>query len=84
MNIYRIFDKILRPFCTRILCRKQPDTNEPEKLTKVKIGAFNYSIGIHHNDFTEKSFRQEEEKFCEVSQDTDALFVHTIKFLCIW
>ena len=53
-NIYRIFTKILCLVCARVCCHQHPDTNEPEKITKVKIRAFNYSIGIHQNDFTGK------------------------------
>ena len=45
--------------------------------------AFNYYIGIHQIDFVVKGFMLEEKKICEVSQDTNALFVHTIKFCCI-
>ena len=59
---------------------QHPNTNEPEELTKVNIMDFNYSVRLHHNSFINKSFRQEEEKFYEVSQDTDELSVHPIKF----
>ena len=55
-KIYRIFSKTLRPVCAKVCCHQHPDTNEPEEFTKVNIRAFNYSIGIHHNDFINKSF----------------------------
>ena len=40
-NIYRVFSKILRPVCVRVCCHQQPDTNELEEPTEVKIRAFN-------------------------------------------
>ena len=58
-NIYRVFQKLLHPVCARVLCYQHPDNNEPEELTKVKIGAFNSSVGLHHNEFTDKKIRQE-------------------------
>ena len=82
-KIYRVLSKILRPACARVFCYQQPNNNEMEELIKVKIGSFDYSAGLHQNDSIEKVFRQEEEKICEVSQDTDELFVHTTKFWCI-
>ena len=75
---------IIRPVCDRVFCYKQPNTNKTEKLARVKIGAFNYSASLHQNDFIDKSFIQEEGKFCEVSQDTDKCFVCTIKNQCIF
>ena len=53
------FMKYSARFCARFFCRQQPDTNKPEELTKFKIGAFNYSIGLHQNDFNDKFFWQE-------------------------
>ena len=55
-NIYRFFSKILRPVCARVCCHQQPDPNEPEELTKFKIGVFNSSVGLCQNDFIEKGF----------------------------
>ena len=83
-KIYSVFAKILRPVRAKVFYHQQPDNNEPEELTEVKIRAFNSSIGIHQNDFVENSCMQEEKNFCEVSQDTDALFIHLIKFSCIF
>ena len=40
-------------------------------------------IDTHHNDFTEKMFRQEDEKCCEASQGTDELLVYPFNFWCI-
>ena len=40
-------------FCARVFCYQQPNPNEPEELTKVKIRAFNYSVDIHQNYFIE-------------------------------
>ena len=46
----------------------------------MNIRDFNICICLLQNDFTLKRFRQGEEKCCEVSQDTDAFFVHTNTF----
>ena len=54
-NIYGFFSKIIRPVCARVFYNQQPDTNEPEELTKVKIRDFDYYVGLHHNDFIEKN-----------------------------
>ena len=75
------FSKILQPVCARVLCYQHPNPNELEELTKVKLRAFGSSIGIHQNDSVDDFFRQEEEKYCEASQDTDILFICLIKFL---
>ena len=73
-NIYKISDKIIHPLHARVCCYQQLNTNETEELTKVKFRAFDSSVGLHQNDFIEKNIRQEEEKCCEVSQDTAELF----------
>ena len=52
-----------------------------EELAKVNFREFYSSVGIHQNHFINKFSRNKEEKLCEVSQDTDKLFVHTINFL---
>ena len=62
---------MLRLIYSRVFCYQKTNTNEPEELTKFKIRTFDYFSGLHQNDFIEKSFGQEEDKFCEVSQDTD-------------
>ena len=82
-NINRIFAKIHHPNFARNCCCQQPDTNESAELTEVSIMAFNSSIGINYNDFIEDKFRQEKEKYREVSHDTDAFFGHPVKFFCI-
>ena len=79
-NIYRLFSEIIRLVYARVLFHQYPDTNKPEELAKDNIRAFNCSVGLHQNEFTEKRFCQEGYKLCEASQDTDGLFVHYIKF----
>ena len=79
-----IFSKIINAFCTSVLCHQQTDTNEPEEIVKVNTRAFNSSVGLQHNDLIGKSICHEEYKCCEVNQDTDELFIHPIKFCCIF
>ena len=69
--MYLVFAKILRLICARTWCHKQSDSNEPKEIAKVNIRAFNYFVGLHHNDFNKNVFQKEEYKLCELSQDTD-------------
>ena len=81
-NIYRGCTRILHPVCSRVCCYQHPNPNWQEEITKSNFREFYSYIGIHKNELIDKKFSWKR-KICEVSQDTNELFVCTIKLFWI-